>query len=140
MAYQKSCGGVCLLWQMHGLSLTLPTLSLYLCSDFPPDFSLLSIGQNNFIYYPIKAAHTQKDIYINKNYYKICRKKLKLLCLYDIECLLISSELQHLHLGKCSKYLSINFWYLRDLKFDCVPLHDGIIKRSLMITFSSVRL
>ena len=31
-----------LLWQLHGISLTLPTFSLYLCSELPPGFTLLS--------------------------------------------------------------------------------------------------
>ena len=33
---------VFLLQQLHGITLTLPTLSIYLCSDFPPGFTLLS--------------------------------------------------------------------------------------------------
>ena len=38
----RFCSGVFLLWQLHGVFLTLFTLFVYLCSDFLPGFTLLS--------------------------------------------------------------------------------------------------
>ena len=63
VAYQWRSQGTCLLWQLLGVSLAPPTLSLNLCSDFLPGF-VQPCPRSNWLYLSTnKATHIYRRIY-----------------------------------------------------------------------------